>query len=60
VQLDEKDIRMDVYTSGINCPVIMSLIHLPTGCRVHKEGQSRNLLRKELLLELEKLVTLAM
>lgn len=35
MQLNEKDIRTDVYSSGINCSVIVSLTHLPTGCRVY-------------------------
>lgn len=56
MQLNEKDVKMDVYTSGINCPAIVCLTHLPTGCEVQKEGHGRNRLKKELWLELEKMV----
>lgn len=50
--LEAKDVRMDIFTSGVNCPIIMKLTHIPTGCVVQKEGTSRHLLRKELCQEL--------
>lgn len=56
MQLNERDIWLDVYTAGIHDPVVVTLIHLPTGCKVTKEGKSQTLLRKELMVELAKKV----
>ena len=55
-ELREEDIRIDVFTSGINCPVAVKLTHMPTGFSVEGKGKSQYLLVRELKDKLAELV----
>lgn len=52
--IDVKEVRVDTFTGGVNLPVKMRLVHLPTGVVVEGSGKSQSRLRRQLLVSLEK------
>ena len=54
--MDEKDLRVDTFTSGVQQPCLVRVTHLPTGktaqatdvSRLRAEKQARNELREAL------------
>lgn len=52
--IDMREVRIYTFTGGVNSPVKMMLVHIPTGATVEGVGKSQYRLRQELLATLER------
>lgn len=53
MKFDEKDVRFDIYTTGRNIPVYMTVTHIPTRILLRSSGNSEWKIRSELLRQLQ-------
>jgi hypothetical protein len=54
--INERDIRIEIFTSGIQTPIYMRITHLLTGKSVEGTGSSKLKLKKELFERLEEIL----